>query len=117
MANKKVGCHISGASLNHAVYANDMVVPASSAKTLQELLDTYHEFAHGHDITFNATKTVFKTLTGKQNLAFRSVQRGTILLSCTKEVKYLGHLIRSSFKDDNDVLRQMNKLNILGMFS
>ena len=55
LAFKKVGCHIGGVSMNHVVYADDIVAPVPSAEAHQKLSDTCHEFAENHDITFNAT--------------------------------------------------------------
>ena len=98
--------------MNHVVYPDGKVVLAPPAKALQELLNTCHEFAQRHDITFSSTKTVcLFFITRNRTLYLDQFKMGTVLLSVTEEVKYLGHLIRLSFKDNNDILR---KLNIIG---
>ena len=90
----------------YVVYVDEMIVLVSSAKALQELLGTCHEFTQSHDITFNSTKAVcMNFIPGNRTLHLDQFNMGTKGLSFTEEVKYLGHLIRSRFRDDNDVLR------------
>ena len=82
MANENVGHHIDGVSLNHAGYAVDMVVLVPSAKALQELVDTCHEHAESHDITFNATRTVrMNFMPGKNTLQLDQSKMGIVPLS------------------------------------
>ena len=105
---KKIGCHVDGMSLNHVVYADDMVVLAPSAKALQEILDTCHEFAQSRDITYNKTKTVCMKFLPRniRSAHINQFRMGSTPLNFTEEIKYLGHIICSSLRDDADVLRQ-----------
>jgi len=45
-----IGCRLSNMIVNHLLFADDAVVFASSAKGLQQLLDTCSKFAESHSL-------------------------------------------------------------------
>ena len=53
--NANIGCYIENMSVNHLLYADDMVLMAPSAPALNDLISICCEFAENNDITFSET--------------------------------------------------------------
>ena len=84
-------CHtgyvVDNIHVNHLLYADDLVVFAPSISGLRELLKECDVFADSHDIKY---------------------------IPETDTVKYLGHFICNTMRDDTDILRQRRQLYARG---
>ena len=93
--------------IDHLFYADDSVLMAPSAYSLQVLLDICQNYAKNHDVKYNERKTV--TMTFKPNCKNNIFIPEFILngrnLQYVNFYKYLGVIISSDFSDDEDVLR------------
>ena len=91
------------------MYAVDICCLALSFKGLQKLFDICCDYANSHDITFNCTKT--KTMMFKTNRLSLSFQPKFHLcgnsIDCVKKKKYLGFVLASDLKDDDEMNRQL----------
>ena len=52
-----IGCHIHDGCINSLSYADDLVLLAPSADTLQDLINACQVCIAKHDIVYNTTKT------------------------------------------------------------
>ena len=107
-----IGCFIGNRCLNNIMYADDICCLAPSFKGLQKLLDICCDYANRHDITFNCTKT--KTMMFKTNRLSLSFEPKFRLcgnsIDCVKKIKYLGFVLTSDLKDDDDMNRQLRSI-------
>ena len=100
-----IGCFIGQHCLNNILYAGDICCIAPSCKGLQKLLDVCYEYAQGHDISFNCSKTkimMFKTKFLKLNCVPK-IQLGNCVIDYVEKVKYLGFLLTCDLRDDVDM--------------
>ena len=98
--------------VNHLLYADDLVVFAPSISGLRELLKVCDVFADSHDIKYNPNKSQVLISRGKF-LSGVNIPPFCIGGSCIPEtdtVKYLGHFICNTMRDDTDILRQRRQL-------
>ena len=110
------GCHtgyvVDNIPVNHLLYADDLVVFAPSISGLRELLKVCDVFADSHDIKYNPNKSQVLISRGKF-LSGVNIPPFCIGGSCIPEtdtVKYLGHFICNTMRDDTDILRQRRQL-------
>ncbi|XP_065652786.1 uncharacterized protein LOC136080105 [Hydra vulgaris] len=102
-----VGCCL-GPLVNHALYADDIVLCAPSAKGLQILLDLCSSYAVKHDIVYNNIKSqimffeIYKPLINSPSFTLSGM-----VLTYTSHYKYLGHLISNDMQDDKDILKHV----------
>ena len=116
LRNSGVGCHIANKCVNNLSYADDMVLLTPDAKSLNELLKICEEFAREYHITYSIMKTE----------AMLILPRGTKLdnppliylngcvIGYVDRFRYLGHIITSSFTDDEDIAREIRNLYVRG---
>ena len=94
------------------MYADDICCLTPSFKGLQKLLDICCDYSSGHDITFNCTK--FKTMMFKTRhlrLYFEpKFHLCSNSINCVKKIKYLGFVLTSDLKDDDDMNRQLRSI-------
>ncbi len=114
--DSKLGCNFNGQSFNNIVYADDMVVLASSPKSLQKLLDICNSYAAEHDIVYSVKKS--KCMTIKPKL-FRDIDVPTFYiggspLKVVSRYTYLGVVINDDLCDDNDIARQTSSIYARG---
>ena len=107
--NSGVGCFAGGKLVNHLYYADDLVIIAPSARALQVLLDLCSVYAEHHFILHNTDKSVYmiiwpKNAKCKHDPVF--ILSG-IPLKMVYEYKYLGCLLTSSMKDDEEMPTRM----------
>ncbi len=112
----KIGCKVNDVLLNHLFYADDLCILCPSSRGLQRLLNICHECGVELDILFNERKSkvmVFKSST------FRNCLVPTFIMgSCTLDIcssfTYLGHIITSDRKDNDDISRQCRSIYARG---
>ncbi len=108
------GCTVNGVSINHLIYADDMVLLAPSAHALQLLLNHCDTYATSHDIIYNTKKSVCMCIKPKQ---LKSTNDHVFELSGKnlKHVashKYLGVNLTADRKDDTDIQQQYRNIYI-----
>jgi len=106
------GCRMNGVNYNHLMYADDLVLLAPSARALQTLLKICDMFADVNDVTYNTTKTVCMFIKPKdmKNNCMPMMKLSGNVLKCVTSHKYLGVLISSDRKDDEDIRYQCRNI-------
>ena len=104
------GCCVGDDCLNHLIYADDICSFSPSIEGLQELIDICSDYAHTHEISFNAKKTV--VFPSKEIKVYSTP---SIFLSGTKikfsdKVRHLGILINQCLLDNDDIKCQLRML-------
>jgi len=109
------GCIYFGINVNLLAYADDLVLLAPSWWALQSLLDVLAVAANKIMMTFNTSKTTcgifnpcnrFKTVSD----SFLQFTLSGCKLKFVEQFKYLGHLIRNSFSDNNNINREIKAM-------
>ena len=103
-----VGCKLNGHTMNHLLYADDLVLLAPSPKALQRLIDNCCEFGEANDISFNAAKSalmVFKSTRTKTRTPTLYINGNE--LQEVNQYKYLGYCINDKLRDTIDIKRQI----------
>ena len=62
-----VGCYVGDAWVNSLIYADNIVLLATTVTALQTLLEVCSAFAGAHDIVYSTTKTVCMLVRPKQS--------------------------------------------------
>ena len=57
LRDSHIGCHVAGTCTNNFSYADDMVLAAPDAKSMNNLLDICHKFDQEHFMTYSIVKT------------------------------------------------------------
>ena len=102
------GCVLSNVMINHFFYADDLVLLCPSLNGLQQIVNVCTAYSQGHDITFNAKKTVCMAFLPKR-LKLTQPFKLTLLdqpLLFKSDCRYLGVFLSNDCSDDNDLLRQ-----------
>jgi len=108
---KKVGCHIDNVCFNHLFYADDLCLLAPSAIALQKLINVCYDYGIANDILYNPLKSeciVFKP--NGYNLQYPPIYLDHEPMVYTQTVKYLGVLLTSDCRDNEEMLRQVRGL-------
>ena len=110
------GCRLNGVSMNHLIYADDMVLLAPSPDALQSLLDICNQYASEHCIKYNSRKTVCMTILPKwlKSFSVPDFKLNGSKLKTVKQQKYLGVFITDTFTDDLDINRQVRSTYCIG---
>ena len=106
-----VGCFIDNTCTNHYFYADDMCLLAPSAGGLQKLIDACSKYGNEHDILYNPIKSKCMIFLPKRyKLTVPTVSLDGNTLDYEDQIKYLGVVLSSDCKDDNDISRQVRCL-------
>ena len=110
------GCCINGTNLNHLLYADDSVLLAPSAESLQLLLNKCEEYANKSEITYNPKKTVCMLIRPKwlKDLQTPSVTLNDKVLDFVEDHSYLGVRFSDQLSDDLDIKKQMKSIYARG---
>ena len=114
--NVNYGCIAGNHTINHLMYADDLVLLCPSAVGLKKLLNICECYGDVHDIKFNSKKSAVIICRSKytKDVNFAAFK---IKNECIKEVssvRYLGHMISEDSKDDTDIYRQCRQLYAQG---
>ena len=115
-AKLKIGCKINDVYVNHLMYADDTVLIAPSYAALQKLIDWCCNFAVDNNIIFNSEKTVCMYLNSKRynHLVKPSFYLNGAPICYVDKERYLGFIINSLSKHDDDILKQTRSLYCRG---
>ena len=103
-----VGCYIDNVCVNCVFYTDDL---CHSAIAFQNLLNYCHNYSVIVDLNFNAKKSFCFAFTPRLfKLSLPYLHINNIPISCVDSVKYLGFTFAGAYKDDNDILNQMQTL-------
>lgn len=105
------GCVVGDAVINHVMYADDLVLVSPCQDGLADLIKICESYGLSHDILYNSKKSavmVFRNhslfpMTVDFQICGKSIP-------VVNRVKYLGHWICDSLKDNEDLLRQCRML-------
>jgi len=116
LMESNIGCHFNNVNVNHLFYADDAVLLAPTAGSLQTLINICYAYSVEHEITYNTKKSVCMTVV--PNL-YKELHIPTLFLGCkalktVNEHKYLGVIIQCSGMDDLDISRQIRATYIQG---
>lgn len=112
LSESRLGCHLAGVAANNFSYADDLAIVCPSASALNSLLRICDDFADEHYIVYSTAKSVCMcVLPSRFHLDYlpNIALSGSILeyVSC---FKYLGQIISNTFKDDEDIDREIRNL-------
>ena len=112
----RMGCSMGNSTVNHLMYADDLVLVAPSGAGLDKLLRICEIFGTNHSVKFNPHKS--KIMIFRSNLLLKSkLPKFSLFQQVITEVdkvKYLGHFICSNRTDDEDMWRQRRQLYMRG---
>ncbi len=112
LSDCRTGCMLGNTTVNHYMYADDLVVFSPSSAGFQQLLNICSDYGIRYDVQYNTKKSVAMICRTKdhRDLNFPDLYlSGQVLNLCTT-VKYLGHFINNETSDDDDMYRQRRKL-------
>jgi len=114
IVSSNVGCNVGGVCYNILAYADDIVLLASSWKTLR-LINLLFQSAQAIDFTCNIDKTVCMVFNPKRRRLvvaddFPPLSFNSIDLKYVSKFKYLGHMINHDFSDDDDIKREIRNM-------
>ncbi|XP_059053679.1 uncharacterized protein LOC131847967, partial [Achroia grisella] len=111
LGSTHVGCHIDGVNVNNISYADDMELLSASVCGLMTICESY---ARRHGLVYNAikSKVVVFEARGNNTDVFPEVKLNGIVLERVYKFKYLGHLLNSDLRDDDDIERERRALAV-----
>ena len=86
-----------------AMYADDIVLFAPSAKGLQRIIDVSYTYGCDNDIIFNSAKSQLMFFDTLKYGHMKDILLGQNALSVTKSYTYLGHIITDNLCDEPDI--------------
>lgn len=112
----RVGCRIDGVGVNSLSYADDMVLLSPTVGGLNEMLRVCESYAAGHGLSYNVKKTEYMVFeaAGKCPDNKTNITLNGLNIKRVTKFKYLGHIITSDLKDDNDIERERRALAVRG---
>ena len=116
LSSKKYGCQFNDLLINHLVYADDMVLIASSIHAMKKLIKNCTHYANDHHIIYNTKKTKFMCFKPKfySDVEFPSCSLLGKPIKHVDTEKYLGVMISNNCKDEDDIRRQMRCIYAMG---
>ena len=103
---------------NNFAYADDLVILALSARSLNKLLQICDEFARKNFIEFRSIKIVFILIPPPRYNVDTSPNLFLVekILSNVTKFRYHGYIITRDLKDDDDIDRERRNLAVRGNF-
>ena len=106
------GCLINNVTVNHLIYADDLVLIAPSAHALQHLIYKCENYASNNNIVYNDTKTVCMRILPKTMKLHDDVimKLNGKNIEYVTDHKYLGVFMSTDCKDDLSIRNQRRNL-------
>ncbi|XP_072948348.1 uncharacterized protein [Epargyreus clarus] len=114
LSKSHVGCHIDGVPVNNISYADDMVLLSASICGLRKLLNICENYAKVHGLMYNAKKSEIMVFgaSGKYPNNVPVIKLNGTPLKLVNQFKYLGHIVTTDLKDDQDIERERRALSV-----
>ena len=92
------GCVIGSTTINHLMYADDLVILSPSVSGLSELMQVCGLYGLNHDIKYNSKKSAVLIFKSKfmKNVDVPSFKINGETIQEVDNVKYLGHFISNT---------------------
>jgi exonuclease III len=114
LSESHIGCHIDEVCVNNISFADDMVLLSASPCGLNKLLSLCQTYAESHGLVYNVDKSeimVFETR-GRVTATVPAITLNHTQLRRVYKFKYLGHILSSDLKDEEDIERERRALSI-----
>ena len=95
-----VGCNIGGVFINVLAYVDDIVLIAPSWRSMQELLTVLDK----HVVKIDKWRSQIVSL------SFPQLKLGNFCIKYVDSFRYLGHIISSSMRDNDDIQREVRNM-------
>ena len=113
--SSRIGCHVKNVPMNNFSYADDLVLLGPCASAINDLLIICNVFAQANYIIFSESKTECMCIKPSfMNILLPNVFLGSCILKYVTKFKYLGHIINSDFKDDEDIDKELRNMYARG---
>ena len=114
--NVNAGCFMGTTLINNLMYADDLVILATSHVGLSMLLSVCSDYGLEHDIKFNSAKSNILIFCCKKvkDIHVPRFELNDNILPRVNQCKYLGHVINDDLRDDNDIARQYKRIYAQG---
>ena len=98
------------------MYADDLVILYPFVSRLSELMQVCGLYGLNHDIKYNSKKSAVLIFKSKymKTVDVPSFKINGETIQEVNNVKYLGHFISNTLRDDKDILRQCRQLYARG---
>ena len=116
LCDTKIGCFINGNCFNHICYADDAVLLAPSPEALQMLINLCYSFSCVNDMKYNVKKSVLLAFMPPKlsNLHLPTLYLDEVQLNWVSQHKYLGVVICTDGRDNEDIGRQIKSVYLRG---
>lgn len=112
LSHQLTGCLVGGTTVNHLLYADELVLLCPYSAGLQQMLKVCSQYGLDYDIKYNAKKShimIVRSAVDRKSTFPTFYLSGSPLGVC-EEIKYLGHAISDDWTDDTDLYRQHCKI-------
>ena len=103
----RIGCCINNCVINHLIYADDLVLFPPSAKGLQKLVETVHNYGVDNNIKFNQTRQSVCVLS---KLYLKSRPFFLVMTNYVDKYKHLGHVVQYNLSDNGVIYCQVRSI-------
>ncbi|XP_063364410.1 uncharacterized protein LOC134653055 isoform X2 [Cydia amplana] len=111
LRNDECGLKMSGLPVKCLLYADDLVLLASSGEELQEMVTRMHGSFERKGMKINVSKTKVMVFEKEENMTNCEILIGQERVQQVKEFVYLGTLFTRDGKHDKDIERRVNAGN------
>ena len=114
--NMYIGCVTGALTINHLLYADDLVLISPSSRGLRTLLGECEQYGIDNDILFNANKSAVICFKSTSTCDFKipDFSLNENVIPRVSNIKYLGHYLCDTSSDILDIERQRKKICIQG---
>jgi len=112
----KIGCMFNDTMYNHLIYADDTCIIAPSPSAMYDLLQICNEFALDNTVVFNSKKSKYMCFKppSLKSLKIPTMYLAGEALKLVTSIKYLGVILESNSKENNDIMRHIKALYTRG---
>ena len=107
-----IGCKLGELTINHLMYADDLVLISPSTRGLFRLLSECQQYGIEFDILYNPLKSAVMFYKPKfmSKIEMPVFKLNNEDIKVVHEYSYLGHILSDDMSDDLDILRQRKKI-------
>ena len=107
-----IGCVLGDLTINHLMYADDLVLISPSTRGLFRLISECQRYGIEFDILYNPLKSAVMFFKPKymSKIKMPVFRMNNENINVVSEYTYLGHILSDTLSDDLDILRQRKKV-------